>query len=415
MKQRKRECGFSLIELMVGLVIGLVSILIIGQVMAVFEAQKRTSTGGADAQTNGASALAVLEQEIRMAGFGLVGLSADSSNGTQLCPNGVYISYNGTTISNPVTDSDHGIPAPVRIVDDGTGTGSQAIITIRSDAEFSVLTNAVRTDVNGASPLVTIDSNLGYVNLGQLFLIAPATPTAAPCTLLQLSAAPAANGTNWNLPFSAGASYPYNPANWATFWTAFTSNGYSYPAGSKVINLGYSPAPPATNLTAARSFMYRSYQVQLCDHEPKLTVVDWSRTAHAFPVPACNATTDTTAPLADQIIYLRAQYGVATAAAVGSQTVDQWFEPTGSWANNALNNTPGVVNGNISRIKVVRIGVVARSSEYEKDYLSPATVNVLPLLANGPAVDYTVPDQHYRYKVFYTVVPMKNVIWGNLQ
>ena len=63
--------GFSLIELMIGLVIGLIATLVITNVFSKFEQQKRVTTGGADAQTNGSIALYTMRREIENAGYGL--------------------------------------------------------------------------------------------------------------------------------------------------------------------------------------------------------------------------------------------------------------------------------------------------------------------------------------------------------
>ena len=48
--------GVTLIELMVGLLLGLVVVLVTAQVLSFAEGQKRLTTGGADAQVNGALA-----------------------------------------------------------------------------------------------------------------------------------------------------------------------------------------------------------------------------------------------------------------------------------------------------------------------------------------------------------------------
>ena len=63
--------GFTLMELMVGMAIGMIATIVIVQVMSVFEAQRRTTTGSADAQTNGGIALYSLAREAQMAGFPL--------------------------------------------------------------------------------------------------------------------------------------------------------------------------------------------------------------------------------------------------------------------------------------------------------------------------------------------------------
>ena len=52
--------GFSLIELMVGIAIGLIATLIVTQVLLASEGQKRTTTSGSDAQVSGALALDAL-------------------------------------------------------------------------------------------------------------------------------------------------------------------------------------------------------------------------------------------------------------------------------------------------------------------------------------------------------------------
>lgn len=64
--------GFSLIELMVGMTIGLLAGIIIIQVMTLFEAQRRTTTGSADAQTNGGIALYSIGRELAMGGYPLL-------------------------------------------------------------------------------------------------------------------------------------------------------------------------------------------------------------------------------------------------------------------------------------------------------------------------------------------------------
>ncbi len=67
----KRCKGISLVDLMVGLAIGLAAMLIILKVAVLFESRRRSSTGIADAQLNAASATLVMARELRIAGQGL--------------------------------------------------------------------------------------------------------------------------------------------------------------------------------------------------------------------------------------------------------------------------------------------------------------------------------------------------------
>lgn len=68
-----RQTGFSLVDVMVGMVLSLLGTIIIFQVFEVSERIKRTTTGGGDAQQNGAAALFALERGVRQAGYGING------------------------------------------------------------------------------------------------------------------------------------------------------------------------------------------------------------------------------------------------------------------------------------------------------------------------------------------------------
>ncbi len=61
--------GFTLVEIMVAMVIGMLGIIIMMQMFSVFEAQKRTTTSGDDAQNAGAIAMYGMQQNIQQAGY----------------------------------------------------------------------------------------------------------------------------------------------------------------------------------------------------------------------------------------------------------------------------------------------------------------------------------------------------------
>jgi len=94
-----RQSGFTLVEIMVGLAIGLLATIIIIQVLSVFEAQKRTTTGTSDAQTNGSIALYQVGRELQLAGFGLMLAENSPLECTSLTISGVA----DTTLPNKLT------------------------------------------------------------------------------------------------------------------------------------------------------------------------------------------------------------------------------------------------------------------------------------------------------------------------
>ncbi len=70
-----RHLGFTLVEVMVAMVIGLIGILIVLQVFSTVESQRQATTGSGDAQNNGAIALHSLQRDVRQAGYGINALN----------------------------------------------------------------------------------------------------------------------------------------------------------------------------------------------------------------------------------------------------------------------------------------------------------------------------------------------------
>jgi hypothetical protein len=116
----KTNAGFSLVDIMVGMVISLLGTIIIFQVFSVSEGIKRTTTSGGDALQNGAVALSTLENSLKQAGYGF------------------FLNANGAT---PATSL--GAPpaafAPVWIpLNAATNTSDSIAITYRQDGRQAV-------------------------------------------------------------------------------------------------------------------------------------------------------------------------------------------------------------------------------------------------------------------------------------
>ena len=63
--------GMSLIEVLVGVAIGLIGMLVIFQTLTVWDARTRATSAGTDAQVTGAVAMYNLERDLRLAGLGI--------------------------------------------------------------------------------------------------------------------------------------------------------------------------------------------------------------------------------------------------------------------------------------------------------------------------------------------------------
>lgn len=354
----RRIRGLGLVELMVGMVIGMVTLLVVTQVMQSFEGQKRTSSGGNDAQTNGALALYLLDREIRMAGYGVAGPEG------MLCKNGINTYYDDPGGAPAITVG--GAFLPIQIEDGGDGK-PDAIVVMRSDAEFGAIPTSVVKDMPTPSSIITAGTSGGLAK-GDLFIMASKTGDKR-CTLMQMTQDPQATGNGFNLQHNPGADGPYNPSNPEKVFGE--ANTPKYEIGDIVINMG--------------AYVRRRYEVDV--ESAQLTEEDLMAAAAATP-------------LLSHIVDMQAVYGIA---APGSSKITQWLPATGVWAFGAVDADE------VQQIRALRIAIVARSPQYEKEIVTGDTV---PLWEGGPSRSFSEPERHYRYKVFETIIPLRNIIWA---
>ncbi len=374
----RKHLGFSLIEILVGLVIGMIATVIIFQVFAVSERQKRATTGSADAQGNGAIGLFMIERDVRMAGWGL----QQGAGQFDTCTN-LFTFDVGT--GAPLPNNGVSLLTTVAITDGGSGPdsiGIQYYDDPANESRFSstVLSGAMAT---GATTLTVVNARGCCVEDATGSCIAGAPPMAAiigdgaNCTLLSITAADKATNTLTADP--AAANQLYNPP------TAYqTTNGWpAYNAGEADVQC----FPRLYNL---------SYQI----NAEKLEVTE--------PNPATPGTTRTV-EVAPGIIDLQAEYGIEDATVAPPI---QWVPATGAWANPTITN--------VRRIKAIRVAILARSGEYEKPEGTTCDATTTTMADNWSSwatfnySAYPADWQCYRYKVFEAVIPLRNVIWANL-
>ncbi len=115
-------------------------------------------------------------------------------------------------------------------------------------------------------------------------------------------------------------------------------------------------------------------------------------------------TDDPVVPVVSDVVNLKAQYGLDTN---NDGIVDAWQDATGGVWSAA--NLPTQPLATLRQIRAVRVAIVTRSAQYEKD-----AVTTGPLVMFDDAVSMTLDadDQHYRYKVLETVVPLRNALWN---
>lgn len=346
---RFHRAGFTLIELMVGMAIGLLATIIIMQVMSLFEAQRRTTTGSADAQTNGGIALYSIAREVQMAGYSLLPVIDSALECTTT-------TYGATGIT--------GI-APIAITDGvAVASVSSASDSITVRYGNSLMGGAIAQISAMVGNAATVGSNLGCA-VNDITLV----NTGATCALSSATAVSAAGVS----PITV---------------TLQNTTG----------------AGPGAGLACLGSWNEITYAVN-----PATGNLD--RTAVVNGVSSTN-------PSVVGVVNLQAQYGIAASA--NSNQVTQWVDASGgTWA------APTVANRN--RIKAIRVAVVARNAKIEPDVVTAACSSTTAAAPTGlcawagsvgspaPTVDLSQGDANwarYRYRVFETIIPLRNVIWA---
>ncbi len=164
-----RSSGIGLVDLMVGLAIGLIAMLVILQVAVLFESRRRSTTGIADAQMNAASAILIMSRELRIAGQGL---GPSGSLGCDIVHDKTRL---GAMLLKPVEiiNGDSGTPDRVRLLASGS---SQIISPATLIAEHPADTGSMQ-----------LDSTLGIAATDQILLYEPGKK----CALLEATAIPA--------------------------------------------------------------------------------------------------------------------------------------------------------------------------------------------------------------------------------
>lgn len=357
MFKNRFETGFSLVEIMVALVISLIITFIILQMFTNYERHHRVTTSGIDAQQNGQIAIYLLEQQLRLAGFGL---AVDEL--LECTDYYTYYDVGGGSTDSPIAN----FSTTAVTITDGGPSPDQIIVRYGNSmrAHQPVILDAIMAaDDNDLS----VDSLFGH-NVGELILISNST---GDCSLRQIIGIDIGDT---DLEADEGIP-PYNAPE-----TLITSEGWP----------GYSPLDRVYNLGM---MVVRNYAVS-GGATSTLTAQDMDQVS---PV-----------PLVDDIVDLQAQYGVSATAS--STDVTQWVDATGgTWT------TPSATDR--KRIKAVRFAVVARTSVSETGNVSPATIKLWPDSGSGQTTIgpiFTVPDRRYRYKVFQTVVPLRNLLWASL-
>ncbi|WP_230029775.1 PilW family protein [Massilia sp. Bi118] len=395
---RSREQGFSLVELMISIVIGMLALVFALRLMSGSERTQRNGVGSSDAMQNGMLALFSMSGDAAQAGYGLndpiiagcdtvfsdaqhYALASVTAGGVAVTPLAPVIIEKevGGASATPTTDGENPDRVNFYAGSSITGTGTLRLLSAYS-----------------AGTRIVVDRVPYGFRQGDVIVVAP-EQLGGKCALAQISSDPdalAALPAQQSVDVVQNSDYRYNSGGL----------GASFGAGvSRVFNLGPASSLSFHTWSVANGFL----QLRSTDM------------AGAAQNPAA---------VAGDIVSIKAQYGFDNR--VGANFTPDAGMQVKVWSATMINaDGDGVTGGagDYLRIAAVRLAVVARSRTPDAAPAGgscTATTGPLTVFAGGSAgadavpvkVKLGVPDDTvdwrcYRYRVFETIVPLRNFVW----
>lgn len=388
---RKLQRGVTLIELMVGVLIGLVLMAVIATVMATSEGSKRSQTGVNDINQAGNYAAYMLDVWIRGAGSGY-GQTAARSYG---CP--LYATKSSAVILPPTS----ALPAPfasisttvrlapVVIVPGGTtpsvsGKSSDALVVMEGASggaeSYSVLTAAPATST------LSMKNTFGYSGNDLVLLVDQLTSASktATCVVDQVTSG-FTGGTATSLPLSG----TYHTGG--SYLTSMTSSAVVAGIG----NITNNNPPKFMVIGVGDNDVLYSYDLLQTSDSPLMAVSEGVFEMHAI-------------------------YGVDTDS---DEKINYWVSPssTGTYSYSALTDGSSTAAGLLQNIKAIRLGLILRSPLQEKldsnNKPTTGTPDSMTFFSDVTCVStdtctvtrtFTTAEKQYRYRKIEISIPLRN-------
>jgi type IV pilus assembly protein PilW len=360
---RPWQRGFSIIEVMVGVVIGMIAVLVIYQVFATSEGIKRNITAAGDAQQNGLLSSFMMGIELANAGNALAVSAQDLG-----------------TCTPAAAMKDSLRPIPLLIT---------AGANDNTPDSFVIYYSVARTLVSPALFIAGAAANSAY----------------------QVQSA---NG------FKKGDLIVAitNPSGAGDCYSSRITDNVPAPDANGVVTITHTGAPVAVGASATLFNLGPSNLVQKVLYDVSGGALRSTSLLDSNGVPSA---VEPVNPIASNVLNVKVQYGIDT---VGDGLVHHWVPAIagtayGDWDGPTLLAAP---IGTLNRIKAARIAILVRSEQADKDLNPDPGFNrtVFNDCADGGTcypVTFSVAavaGQPYgwRYRVYETVIPLRNEVWN---
>jgi type IV pilus assembly protein PilW len=387
----RHQRGFSIVELMVAVVIGMLALLFATRMITGGAKDRQAAMSGSDAMQNGMLAMFSITKDANQAGFGLNDPILAGCN-TNLQDTGGY------TLATAQRNTTNVKPLASVVIVNGGDNPDQISFNAGAALAGTASVRVVDNFTGGTS--FAIDRQPFGFNAGDVIVVAPEKPdpVGSICSLRQVSVQPPPGAQNIALRFDSNSEWRFNGTALSTPY-----NGNA----ARIFNLG-----PAAKLSFHTWSVANGYL--------KLRATD---------LPGTGATPEA---VTDNIVSIKAQYGFDTRT--GNAFKPEESTKIGRWSANMIDaDGDGITGGpgDYQHVVAVRIAVVARSKEPERKdpgaasctttpegkrpvlfaTAQPSGVTAVSVTPNVAVAGDTVNWQCYRYRVFENIVPIRNSAW----
>jgi type IV pilus assembly protein PilW len=385
--------GFSLVELMVAIAVGMVLTLAVFGVLAMAEGRKRVTTGLNDLEQSGNLALYQLDQWVRSAGSGFAGTAVvdKSAYGCLLRAR----NKEGQTLPRSAA-----LPAPFADVDpDGKGGFPLLPVMILPAAT----TPGASGKTSDALVIMAGSSSMGGAGLSMT-----ADPTSDKLSFSN------------TLPFAASdLLLMVDPSVGSTCLVTQVSSKFSSESGSATdVSLGGDfYADEVEDTSVSSSFKHDSGVVlplgSPSTNPPQFLVVGVgdNNTLYSYDLLQIAGEDSALQARADSVFEMHALYGVDTG---GDGKIDSWVtgDDKSDYAVSKLVAGTTAAQTLIKRIKAIRVGLILRTTLPEKSAEDTSTPKSLTLFPDLDGVSFTRKlsdtEQQYRYRTMEATLVLRN-------
>ena len=384
----RAQRGVSLVEVMIGMVVGLIATWVIIQSFTASEGFRRNVAGSADALQTASIVSIPLATRLQEAGAAL-------AQGQLAWGCSLSVQRAGATVlpsPNAFPDPFSGFPqnvhaSPVAILDGGS-TGSDVLMIFAGMSGSG--NNGVIYSVNGSTMVVNNSSGLALKNSGQsandLLLTLPAVAgSLGTCQVVQVASA-YSNGSAVSDSTFGGKVMP-------------SQGALTYPVSLTDIPLNAATyGVPAIKVSGAVIHLGREESVV-----SSLFSVNSRNELVEMDLLGRNATQT----IGENVFLLKVRYGIDSN---NDNVIDSWVVPTGDWAASALMAGNAASATRIAQIRALRVALVMRSSQVVTSDYKPGEISLFSDLGDG-AYSYSLSsaEQAYQYQVYDWVVPLRNM------